>query len=494
MTRTLHSVRDPPWHLETGDSGVPFHDKDTYASSSNTVKSSPPIDDSLAHWRRLKGIFANMKSILASLYGAETGSGRILLAAFDKMEAVGDAILMINTFYKSLDPELLQYLHRRVGCVWGDLTEGNPLLGRLTLPNITEARETFVPQMLAKLGHFLHHQAMTFVDELDFILELMKASGFTEEEIYFIFHLLDLPKTSEARQAREDSSQFVSNVGFRRDSHGGYGYVAGGYGQSGGGYGHLGGGYGQSGGGYGHLGGGYGHLGEGYGHSVGYGTASRASGTGYSGSGGYGGYMQYTPKHDPFVVLAGLAFLTLCSYVTYLILSSIHTKRSLAELPMALDLSDVPALVAVVEEAQQVYSPSDQGSTGVSKALSLAYNDLWKSYRKEPESGACVRQYLCQKLFLPGLPHLQPPDEAFWSLNVLSLAQVLGVTGAARSADQLYIGRLQGHRGPSATCRRSTPQCNDLGSDTSATMPVMSITDEDTASDGQRFKVTAEPK
>lgn len=353
-------MRDTAWHLEE-DSDVPSHVEDTHPYSHTRVmiassSSAPPPDDSLTHWRRLKGIFANMKSILTRLYEAETESGHVPIAALDKMEAVGDSILMVKSFYKSLDPELRQYLLRRLEGFWGDLTEGNPLLRIVNLPNITEATETLVPQMLIKLGHFLHHQAMTFVDELDFVLELMKSSGFTEDEIYFIFQLLGLPQTSEPRQARESNSQFGSNIGFRRDSRGGYGYSGGGYGQSGGGYG-------QSGSGNGQLGGGYGYSGGGYGHSVGYGGGSSASGSGYSGGGGYGGYMQYMPKHDPFVILAGLAFLTLCSYVTYLILSSIHTKRSLPELPLSLDLSDVPVLVTMVEQAQQLYDPSGEVST-----------------------------------------------------------------------------------------------------------------------------------
>lgn len=63
-------------------------------------------------------------------------------------------------------------------------------------------------------------------------------------------------------------------------------------------------------------------------------------------------------------------------------------------------------------------SPSLQELTDVTEALSLAFNNLWKSYRMEPESGACVRRYLCQHLLDPGLPHLLRSDEVFRYLNV----------------------------------------------------------------------------
>ncbi|XP_042232447.1 uncharacterized protein LOC121873178 isoform X2 [Homarus americanus] len=465
-----------------GDLDLSFNEVVTSRSSVST----PPAHDSLANWTRLKGIFTNMKSILTKINEAGTEPGHVPISVLDQILKVEDYFVMAEIFYNSLDPELHEHFKQLYDRFMQFLFR-NPLLRTIQLPDMRAIKEELFPLLLIKVGHLFHQQAITFVHEVDFVFEMMKSSGFKNEEIYLIFELLGLSSmleeeehpvktwTAKSKQARDISDQFSSNIGFRRDSHGGYGY---------------------SDGGYGYPDGGYGYSDGGYGHSDGYGGSGSPSGYGggyhSGGYGGYGGYMQYMPKVDPFVILAGLTFLTLCSYLTYLVVSSKTSKRSLSEFPHSLDLSDLPDLLALVEDAHNFYSYDalNQDPDDPTQSLSLAFNNLWRSYKRGPESGICVRRFLCQQLH--NLPYLLGPEMSFMQLSVSSLAQTLGVTEAARTADQINKNKwLRGISNCYASCSilPNTPECP---------CP-QSVTSREEEEDGvyvhrKRTRVTAEPK
>lgn len=286
-----------------------------------------------------------MESILEKLYEGEINSGYVPLSVIPKMMLIGDAVYGTKTIFKRLDPDLVEFLTQRLNSGFvGKYTK--PLGEILTLLDARKVVDGLVSNFVVQTGHFLHYQAMTFANELEFVTELMLSSGFEQEEVSIVFKLLGLPSPPQEMASplvepplddprrRSRDRRFSTN---RKNSE--YDYPMGGYGYSGG----YSGGY-EGNGGYG---GGYSADGYGGGHDTG-------------GYGGYGGYMQDMSKLDPFVILGGLAFLTLCSYVTFLVLSSKTRKRSVPDL--SLDLSDLPNVNLVLEAM-------DRDSFGASKEV-----------------------------------------------------------------------------------------------------------------------------
>lgn len=291
-----------------------------------------------------------MESILEKLYEGEIRSGHVPLHLIPKMMLVGDAVYGAKTIYKRVDPDLVDLVREKLSS--GFLRRFKEPLGEiLTVPDVQEIVDDLVTRFVVETGHFLHHQAMTFAHELEFVTELMLSSGFEKEEISVVLKLLGLPPfpreiegyseepplddspveaAVDGSRRRSRDRRFNSN---RRNSE--YDYPAGGYGYQGGYSGGYGGGYSADGYGGGYDAGGY---------------------------GGYGGYMQDMSKIDPFVILGGLAFLTLCSYVTFLVLSSKTRKRSVPDL--SLDLSDLPNL-------NLIFEAMDEESFGASKQVRL---------------------------------------------------------------------------------------------------------------------------
>ncbi|XP_050692705.1 uncharacterized protein LOC126983700 isoform X2 [Eriocheir sinensis] len=149
-----------------------------------------PTDDPLTHWRRLKAIGANMRSILRKLTDEGHHEGLSLLYSLMDVE---DYLTLLRTAYLSLHPDLRHYLLQRLG----DATLGTKVypLGPLLdiLPDPTTVTEIWIPRGLEVIGQALHNQSMKFVNELDTIEELMLSSGFLQEEIDQILYLVGLP-------------------------------------------------------------------------------------------------------------------------------------------------------------------------------------------------------------------------------------------------------------------------------------------------------------
>lgn len=303
-----------------------------------------------------------MESILEKLYEGEIRSGHVPLHVIPKMMLVGDVIYGAKTVYGRLDPDLVDWVRKKLNS--GVLRRFTKPLGEiLTLPDVQELVDDLVTSFVVGTGRFLHHQAMTFAHELEFVTELMLSSGFEVEEVSVVLKLLGLPpfpreiERSSGEPPEEPAPVEAAVDGSRRRSrdrrfsanrrNSGYDYPADGYGYQGG----YSGGYGASGG----YGGGYSADGYGGGYGGGY------SADGYGGGYG-GGYMQDMSKIDPLVILGGLAFLTLCSYVTFLVLSSKTRKRSVPDL--SLDLSDLPNVNLILEAM-------DKESFGASEQVSL---------------------------------------------------------------------------------------------------------------------------
>ncbi|KAK4309133.1 hypothetical protein Pmani_019238 [Petrolisthes manimaculis] len=397
----------------------------------------------LVNWHRIKSIVSNMKSILSKLYVDEDDETDVPLSFFDKMLSLGDYFSLAIDIYSSLDPSLKDYLNFIYSKVKEEVRKSHPLLSQAVanFPGYDEVWSRVMPWILVKTGHILHYQALTFLNELDFVEELLASSGFLPEEVRFIFELLDLPSppggqmqeeaSRKSRQMQDRQDRYHLDTGVRRDS----------------GYGHA--------GGYGDYGG-YGHSGtQDHSGGAGYGGLGSASGGGYGGygghnAGGYGGYMQKV-RHDPFVILAGLAFLTLCSYATFLFLSSKSSKRSTSEDHLTLDLSDIPDIIDQMDKLRDTYSASQESDEGDRvDDLPETLNGLWRWFSgttKTRGGMGCVQRYLCQYFSQPGTQdsalHPNQPllsnTQYYRHLVVLTFAHILGVSDASRAADQAAI-------------------------------------------------------
>lgn len=248
------------------------------------------------HWVRIKSIFGNMKSILEQMYPSG-GSDKMSFSVFDKAIAFGDQMHLLGLMRDTFDGELLAFLMRKWEDVQDNLFNSYPLLKVLISSNTRDIGTNLLMALVRQVGHVLHNQAFTHISELDFVTELMRSSGFKDEEIYEVFKLLDLPTyTVENNEALAQESRQASFGSYTLDKSGGYGHSGGGGGYGGGGYG-----------------------------------------------GGYG-YMQ---SFDPFVLLAGLAFATFLAYLIYRLLSSTTAarRREVPDISLALDLSDLPGVV-----------------------------------------------------------------------------------------------------------------------------------------------------
>ncbi|KAK3872981.1 hypothetical protein Pcinc_022003 [Petrolisthes cinctipes] len=372
---------------------------DSSAFNNSELKSLFPSGSThsypLVNWHRIKGIVSNMKSILSKLYVDDDDDTDVPLSFFDKMFTLGDYFSLAIDIYSSLDPSLKDYLNFIYSKVKEEVRKSHPLLSQAIakLPDYDEVWGKVMPWVLVQTGHILHYQALTFINELDFVEELLASSGFLPEEVRFIFELLDLPsppggqmqeEARKSRQIQDRQDRYHLDTGVRRD--GGYGH-SGGYGDYGG-YSHS--------GVHGHLGG------------AGYGGLGSASGSGYGGygghsAGGYGGYMQKV-RHDPFVILAGLAFLTLCSYATFLFLSSKSSKRSTSEYHLTLDLSDIPDIHDQMDKLRDTYSSSQESEGDSVDDLPETLNGLWRWFSDTTKTGGgmgCVQRFLCQYFSLP---------------------------------------------------------------------------------------------
>lgn len=249
------------------------------------------------HWTRLKSILGNMRGILEREFTVGNDDNKLTFGIIDRIIAFGDKMDILKRLNKTFNNGLLKYLTHK----WMDISENivnsSPVL-KTILSSTSEnlSNNLFLP-LLGGVGHFFQSSALKHLEDLNFVTELMRSSGFQDIEISEVFKLLDLNGTSLV----DEDDLLVEGRHYSK----GFMEKSGGYGHSDGGYGHGGGGYMSHGG---------------------------------------GGYMMQTI--DPFVLLAGLAFATFLAFLLFRLLSQTTGKRrSVPDMSLNLDLSDMPEVM-----------------------------------------------------------------------------------------------------------------------------------------------------
>lgn len=247
------------------------------------------------HWTRLKSILGNMRGILEREFPGSDSDDKLTFEVLDKIISFGDKMDILKRLNKTFNNGLVNFLSQK----WIDISEsiinGSPVLKALFSVSSNNLSSSLFMPLLKGVGHLFQNNALKHLEDLDFVTDLMRSSGFQDIEINEVFNLLDINTTSTFDdnnlqvEGRQYGNSFMEKSG-------------------------------------------------GYGHSGGYG-----GGGGYASHGG-GGYMMQTI--DPFVLLAGLAFATFLAFLLFRLLSQTTGKRrSVPDMSLNLDLSDMPEVM-----------------------------------------------------------------------------------------------------------------------------------------------------
>ena len=214
------------------------------------------------YWDRLKVILGNLKSILRDMNGDNIVGMNEVFDTIDKVINFGDKINVVGLVKNSFDPELLEFLEIRWNNTKNDFISSYPLVNSLVANTNSAFPKMILVELIRKVAGFLKNQAFLHLHEADFVINIMKSSGFKLDEIKEVFYLLDLspPELKEDNVMFEDEGRSYSSNSRYSDY-----------------------------------------------------DISRTGGYGHSG--GHGGYMM--AQMDPFVLLAGLAFATFAAYLIY---------------------------------------------------------------------------------------------------------------------------------------------------------------------------------
>ncbi|CAL4087945.1 unnamed protein product, partial [Meganyctiphanes norvegica] len=396
-----------------------FRDDDLPIESSvsytNTTEWNKQVHEQ--HWTRFKGIVGNMKSILMQMYSPETEEEKAVFMIFDKVIEFGDNVNLINRVYDTFDHELLEFLGHKWVDIKDTVVNSSPVIKTIVSLETGSLSETMVMGLLKQLGHMLHSQAFQHLGETDFVIELMRQTGFKDLEISEVFKLLDIETNLlETSNSDDFESRQLNRNGYNYDTL-----------EKSGGYGHSGGG-----GGYG------GYQAQGY--------------------GGYG--MQGI---DPFVLLAGLAFATFLAYLIYRLLSSTAKKRGVPDMSLALDMSDLPEVMNNIynwlEKSEEKYGFNyEMEEESIEESFGENANTLWATFAVDRLSGACMRRYLCDYV-QDSSNALMGSTSTLEKLALAGLAHLLGETKGGQMIDHVQSQVLEGEQ---VTCSIMAPQCDDI--------------------------------
>ena len=170
----------------TTPSKPPF---DLYSPEYNyeTITNKEPI------WNRLKIIYGNMKSVLQNMDGEYTKDFDVVFERFDSIIDFGDQINIIKAIENSFDPELIQFLKYKWSTTKQLVIKDYPIFNYLSFNTSFKIPRVILFDIIKILGHYLHNQAFLHLKESDFIVNLMKMSGFRTDEIREIFRILEVP-------------------------------------------------------------------------------------------------------------------------------------------------------------------------------------------------------------------------------------------------------------------------------------------------------------
>ncbi|CAL4087947.1 unnamed protein product [Meganyctiphanes norvegica] len=481
-------------------------------------------------WLRHKVVYTNMKSQLEEIYGSGSqmaeASNKILdplLAATDTANLIQytlnrvDSELkthLMNKFLANVDPEeIIQTI--KGSSSYQFLNNNYPLQLDLFLDKIKPGNHILVDNLwsdfikfikgttnkgIIQLGKVLSNGIKEEENDFNFIGDLMESCGFKVEEIALIFRLMGLEQPKNVRRANEirrslrTVNKTLLNIENHRNPRSGYSYNDGyGYNE---GYGYN---DGQGIGSYGYGGGGgYDHN-TGYSHDDGYGNSGSYDGYGYDsggydsgghdgGYGGMSGYMSsYMEKIDPFMIIAGMAFLSLLCYLAYLAVSKYCGTatgmgmgicgRSIGD--PYLDLTDTQRLAFdAIDRSHLTYEFQDQNTNVLSDEVIDVVNSIWTAYNNgtanEDEDHLPTSQPVfqnhggktCARATLCSLTAEQPKLYDALSLQAETkklfgsfIALLLGVPCPGALVDQVYTKQVEGEEEP---CKHLQQTCSNV--------------------------------
>lgn len=260
-------------------------------SSQQTDTYSDNYSQDPNHWTRLKSILMNMRGILEREFPSFDSNQTLPFAVLDKVINVGDNIDILKRLNDLFDTDMINFVSQKWIDISNNIINGSPVLKTFFSATRTDLTNSSMLPILKGIGHLFQNNALKHMQDLDFVSNLMKSSGFHDMEIAEVFSLLDLQD-----QPTVDNNLLVEGRQYGNTLM-------------------------EKSGGYGHSSGGYGHA-----------------------SHGGGGYMMQTI--DPFVLLAGLAFATFLAFLLFRLLSqTTGRRRSVPDMSLNLDLSDTPEVM-----------------------------------------------------------------------------------------------------------------------------------------------------
>ena len=183
--------------------------------------------DSRRYWTRFKGILENMKSVIKEEFSSDTEDERIIILVIDQFIMMVDSVNVLNTIKKVINPNLMNFLNQKYEKAKEKLLDSSPI-GRIVAAFFEQdSLSTDVIYGLAKkLASEYGAKKLKQFTDLTFISDLMKKSGFLENEISQVFQLLDLNRAEEDNQVLP---RYGYNINCQGYGHGGMGYGGGGY-------------------------------------------------------------------------------------------------------------------------------------------------------------------------------------------------------------------------------------------------------------------------